>query len=452
MTSVLQRSLASPAPVAIRGEGLYLILEDGRRLVDATGGAAVACLGHGHPRVIEAMARQAERLCYAHTGFFSSEPAEELADVLVGHRPGGLSRALFVSSGSEAMEAAIKLARQYFLEIGEPERVHLIGRRQSYHGATLATLGVGGHRSRRAPYSPLFPPHASHVSPCFAFHFRRPDEDDRAYVARLAAELESEFERVGPGRVMAFCAETVVGAATGCVTAVPGYFEAIRAVCDRHGALLILDEIMSGMGRTGTAHAWETEGVTPDIQAVGKGLGGGYQAIGGLLISERVVTALTRGSGTFAHGQTYQAHPVACAAALAVQRVIAEDDLIANVRAMGELLEDGLRDRLESHPNVGDIRGRGLFLGVEFLEDRARKQPFSPELNLNDQLKRVALEEGLCVYPGAGTIDGTRGDHVLLAPPFTATPGEIELIVDLFTKSVSVCLERNRPGGGRSVG
>ena len=437
MTSVLQRSLARRSPVAVRGEGAMLVLDDGRRIIDASGGAAVACIGHGDARVIEAMTRQASRLAYAHTGFFTSEPAEALADCLVSHRPGGLARAFFVSSGSEAMEAALKLARQYFIEIGEPERVHVIARRQSYHGATLAALGVGGHRARRAHYEPLLPVHVSHVSPCFAFHHRRDDEDDAAYVARLAAELDAEFQRAGPHRVLAFCAETMVGATTGCVTAVPGYFAAMRAVCRRHGALFVLDEVMCGMGRTGTTHAWEFDGVPPDLQTIGKGLGGGYQPIGAMLVGERVVDALARGSAAFVHGQTYQAHPVACAAALAVQAVIEADDLVARSHDLGERLIAGLRTAIGAHPNVGDIRGRGLFVGVEFLADRATRTPFDAAQGIAEQVKEAALDAGVGVYPGSGTVDGTVGDHVLFAPPFNASEALVDEILERFSTTLA---------------
>jgi adenosylmethionine-8-amino-7-oxononanoate aminotransferase len=442
MSAVLQRSLSQRSPLALRGEGPMLVLADGRRIVDASGGAAVACIGHGDARVIQAMTHQAARLAYAHTGFFTSEPAEALAEKLVGHRPGGLSRALFVSSGSEAMEAALKLARQYFVERGEPGRVHAIARHQSYHGATLAALGVGGHRARRALYEALLPMHASHVSPCFAFHHRRADEDDAAYVARLALELDAEFQRVGPHRVMAFCAETVVGATTGCVAAVPGYFAAMRAVCERYGALLILDEVMCGLGRTGVPHAWEADGVAPDIQTIGKGLGGGYQPIGAVLVGERVVHALWRGSAAFSHGQTYQAHPVACAAALAVQTIVEAEGLIARSRDLGERLQTNLRAALSEHPHVADVRGRGLFVGVEFLADRAARRPFAASDGVAERVKNAALDAGVGVYPGSGTIDGVVGDHVLIAPPFNVPESFVDEIVDKFAKAVASAFER----------
>jgi adenosylmethionine-8-amino-7-oxononanoate aminotransferase len=430
MSHLVHRSLRSSPPLAVGGEGIHLRLADGRTVIDGSGGAAVACIGHGNARVAEAIGRQAGRMAYAHTGFFSSEPAEALADILLADEPGGLSHAFFVSSGSEAMEAAIKLARQYHLERGEPGRTHFIARRQSYHGTTLGALANGGHVARRAPYEPLLSTSFSRASPCFAYHYQEPGETDAAYVARLADELEAEFQRLGPGRVAAFCAEPVVGAATGCVTALPGYFPAMRAVCDRHGALLILDEVMCGMGRTGTLHAWEQEDVVPDIQTIAKGLGGGYQPIGGILIAARVVSALREGSGSFMHGQTYQAHPVACAAALEVQRIMREGDLVANVARMGARLDAMLTERFGNHRHVGDVRGRGLFRALEFVEDRAGRTPFAPEAGIAERVKEAALARGLGVYPSTGTVDGARGDHVIVAPPYIVSEDDLGAIVD----------------------
>ncbi|HEY5300769.1 MAG TPA: aminotransferase class III-fold pyridoxal phosphate-dependent enzyme, partial [Acetobacteraceae bacterium] len=288
MSRVLHRAGGTP-PVAVGGEGIRLRLADGRSIIDASGGAAVACLGHGNRRVAEAIGRQAGAMAYAHTGFFSSEPAERLADMILDGSPGGLTHAYFCSSGSEGTEAALKLARQYFVEIGQPERTRFIARRQGYHGNTLGALAAGGNMMRRALYEPILSPAFSHVSPAFAYRFQRRDETEAQYVARLADELEAEFQRLGPESVVAFIAEPVVGATSGCAAAPPGYFERVRAICDRHGALLILDEVMCGMGRTGTTHAWQQEGVTPDIQVIAKGLGGGYQPIGGILIGGRIV-------------------------------------------------------------------------------------------------------------------------------------------------------------------
>src|SRR3984893_16861422 len=427
---VLHRSLRETPPKAVGGDGVWLIAEDGRRIIDGSGGAAVSCLGHQHPRVIEGISRQASKLAYSHTSFFSSEPAEALAALLVGEEPGGLGYAYLVSGGSEAIEASIKLARQYFIESGQPQRQRFIARRQSYHGNTLGALAAGGNAWRREPYAPLLSQAFSHVTPAFAYHEKRDDESEADFVARLAAELEAEFQRLGPDTVAAFIAEPVVGAAAGCVPPPEGYFRAVRDICDRHGALLILDEVMCGMGRTGTMHAWEQEGIAPDIQVIGKGLGGGYQPIAGILIGKQVIDAFRAGSGAFMHGHTYQAHPVACAAALAVQKVIADDNLIQNVHAMGERLMTGLTERLGNHHHVGDIRGRGLFQAIELVTDRASKTTFDPALKLNERIKEAAFARGLAIYPMGGTVDGKYGDHICIAPPYIATPSDVDAIVE----------------------
>lgn len=440
MTHLVHRNLRAAAPAAISGQGIWLTGEDGHRVMDGSGGAAVACLGHGHPHVLAAMRRQLDQLTYAHTSLFTNPAAEALADMLVGHAPGGLTHAYFVSSGSEGMEAAIKLARQSFVEAGQPGRRHFIARRQSYHGNTLGALAMGGNAMRRAPYAPILTDAFSHVSPCYAYRDQRDGETDSAYVARLADELEAEFQRLGPDTVAAFVAETVVGATLGCVTALPGYFPAMKAVCDRHGALLILDEVMSGMGRCGTLHAWEAEGVAPDIQVIAKGLGGGYQPIGGILINDRVLDPIRLGSGGFMHGHTYQAHPMACAAALAVQEVIRNEHLLANVNAMGALLEERLTDRLGNHAHVGDIRGRGLFWAVELVADRSTKAVFDPARKLHARIGAEAYARGLACYPMGGTIDGRQGDHVLLAPPYNVTAAQIGMIVERFGDAVDAAL------------
>ena len=444
MTSrLLHRGPATP-PRAVSGHGSWLVAENGLEVLDASGGAAVSCLGHLHPVVVKAVQEQVGRLEYAHTGFFTNEPAERLAEVLVGHEPGGLSRVYLVSGGSEAVEAALKLARQHFVEKGEPQRSRFIARRQSYHGNTLGALALGGNAARRAPYQPILADAFSHVSAAFAYHGMREGEDEAGYVARLAAELEAEFQRLGPQNVAAFVAETVVGATAGAVPAPAGYFQAVRAICDRHGALLILDEVMSGMGRTGTLHAWEQEGpmggVAPDIQTIAKGLGGGYQPIGAVLMNERVMAPIEAGSGAFQHGHTYIGHAVAAAAALAVQETIAKEGLLGRVQVLGARLEAGLTERFGNHRHVGDIRGRGLFRAIELVEDRATRAPFAPARKLNARIKAEAFARGLAVYPGGGTVDGAAGDHVLLAPPYIATEAEIDLIVERLGEAVDAAL------------
>jgi adenosylmethionine-8-amino-7-oxononanoate aminotransferase len=441
MTSrVFHRSGAVP-PVATRGEGIYLYTAEGRSVIDASGGAAVACLGHGNRRVAEAIGRQAAAMAYSHTGTFSNQPAEDLADIILDGEPGGLTRAWFCSSGSEGNEAAIKLARQYFLEIGQPQRTRTIARRQSYHGTTLGALAAGGNMMRRANYEPILSQTHSLVSPCFPYRFKHDSETDAQYLDRLIEELDNEFQRVGPDTVMAFLAEPVVGATTGCSTALPGYFPRVKALCQKYGALLILDEVMCGMGRTGTMHAWEQEDVTPDIQVIAKGLGGGYQPIGGILIADRIVRAVADGSGGFLHGQTYQSHPVACAAALEVQRIIREDHLVENAAAMGRRLETALQERFGNHRHVGDIRGRGLFRALEFVTDRATKATFDPALKLNERVKAEGIARGLAAYPMGGTIDGQNGDHIIVAPPYIVTAADIDAIVERLGDSVDAALK-----------
>jgi adenosylmethionine-8-amino-7-oxononanoate aminotransferase len=437
---LLQRNLRHDPPLALTGEGILIRDSNGKTVIDGSGGAAVACLGHGHPRVIAAMKAQMDRLSYAHTALYSCEPAEQLADLVLDNEPGGLTHLYLCSSGSEGAEAAIKLARQYHVERGQPQRRNFIARRQSYHGNTLGALAAGGNMMRRALYQPILSDAFHHVSPCYAYRDRRDDESDTDYVARLAAELEAEFQRLGPDTVAAFMAEPVVGATLGCVAALPGYFKAVREICDRHGALLILDEVMCGMGRTGTMHAWEQDGVPPDIQIVAKGLGGGYQPIGGILIGDKVIEAIRDGSGGFMHGHTYQAHPVASAAALAVQQVIREERLLDNVAAMGALLEQRLTERLGNHRHVGDIRGRGLFWAVEFVTDRATKAVFDPALQLHERVKREAYDRGLACYPMGGTLDGRLGNHVILAPPYIVTREQVDTIVERFGDAVEAAL------------
>ena len=406
---------------------MYITDAQGRDYLDASGGAAVSCLGHGHPDVLAAMHAQIDKLAYAHTSFFTTEVAEALADQLIRTAPQGISHVYLVSGGSEAMEAALKMARQYFVETGEPQRTHFIARRQSYHGNTLGALAVGGNAWRREPFAPLLAP-ATHVAPCYPYREQRAGETPEAYGQRLARELDETIEALGRERVIAFVAETVGGATAGVLTPVPGYFKAVREVCDRHGVLLILDEVMCGMGRTGTLHACTHESVVPDLMAIAKGLGGGYQPIGAVLAQARIVQSMSKGSGYFQHGHTYIGHAVACAAALAVQKVIERDGLLERVQTRGRVLEERLRDALGAYPHVGDIRGRGLFWGIELVSDRATKAPFDPALLLHARIKREAMARGLMVYPMGGTVDGRSGDHVLLAPPFIVEDPQLEQI------------------------
>ncbi|TPN04583.1 aspartate aminotransferase family protein [Mesorhizobium sp. B2-1-3] len=438
MTHILHRQIHHDYPVAVGGDGVTVIDSKGRRYIDASGGAAVSCLGHQHPAVLAAMHAELDRLAYAHSSFFTTRPAEELADELAAHAPGDLHHVYFVSGGSEGIETALKMARQYFVERGEPQRRRFVARQQSYHGNTLGALSVGGNAWRKAPFEPMLIEN-HHIEPCYAYRHQRPDEGSEAYGLRAADALETKLQELGPETVIAFVAETVVGATLGAVPPAPGYFRRIREICDRHGVLLILDEVMCGMGRTGTLHACEQEGVAPDIMVVAKGLGGGYAPLGAVLASERIFDAFSQGSD-FQHGHTYIGHPLACGAGLAVQRVIERDGLLANVAARGTTLERRLRERFGNHHHVGDIRGRGLFQGIELVADRSAKAPFDSRLKVHARIKSEAMQRGLMVYPMGGTVDGRAGDHVLLAPPFIVDDGTVDIIVDRLGDAVDAAI------------
>ena len=429
MPHIFHRSTGAEPPTAVRGEGMYLYDASGKRYLDGSGGAAVSCLGHGDADISRAIRDQVDRLDFAHTGFFTSEAAEALADKLIAHAPGDLGRACFVSGGSEAVEASLKLARQYFLEIGQPERHRIITRRQSYHGNTLGGLAAGGSPWRRQPFAPMLI-ETSHISPCYEYRGREDWESPFEYGQRVADELEEEAIRLGPETVMAFIAEPVVGATLGAVPAVEGYFRRIREICDRYGILLVLDEVMCGMGRTGTLFACEQDGVAPDIVAIAKGLGAGYQPIGAMLCSNAIFEAIQFGSGSLQHGHTYMGHPVACAAAAAVVTKLTDGGLALRSMVMGKVLRSALEGAFAQHPHVGEIRGRGLLLGLEVVADRETKAPFEPERAVHKRIKSAALSAGLACYPGGGTVDGISGDHVLLAPPYILDFDHIDEIVE----------------------
>lgn len=439
MSHIFHRQLSNTLPQAVAASGLYITDSEGKTYLDACGGAAVSCLGHNHPDVLAAMAKQMAQLDYVHTSFFTTRVAEELADTLIAQAPEGISHAYLVSGGSEAMESALKMARQYFVEIGQPQRRHFIGRRQSYHGNTLGALAVGGNAWRRAQFSPLLI-NVSHVAPCYEYRDRLPNETAEQYGRRLVEELEAELLHLGPENVIGFCVEPVVGATLGAVAAVPGYFKGIRALCDRYGVLLIADEVMCGMGRTGTLHAVEQEEIIPDLLAVAKGLGGGYQAIGAVLVHKKVYDVFAQGSGQFMHGHTYIGHPVACAAALEVQRVLKRDHLVEASRTQGLALNNKLQSAFGKHAQVGDIRGRGLFQAIELVSDRSNKFPFEPSLRLNVRIRDQAMKRGLMVYAMGGTIDGKRGDHIMLAPPFTVNDSDLDKIVTRLAEAVEAAL------------
>ncbi|MGY9010171.1 MAG: aspartate aminotransferase family protein [Rhodobacterales bacterium] len=436
MSHIFPRHTKDIPPTARYGEGCYLIDDKGKRYFDGSGGAAVSCLGHGDQEIISAIKDQVDKLAFAHTRFFTSDPAEKLAALLIKNAPGDIDRVYFVSGGSEAVEASIKLARQYHLEKGDYNRKHIIARRQSYHGNTLGALAVGGNEWRRKQFSPLLI-NISHIAPCYEYIDKSDSESSFDYGQRAAQELEDEILRLGKDEVIAFIAEPVVGATLGAVPAVKGYFTRIREICDKYGVLLILDEVMCGMGRTGYLFACEAEDVVPDILCIAKGLGAGYQPIGAMLCSSKIYDTIENGSGFFQHGHTYIGHPVATAAGLAVVTALLDRGLIDQVKIMGDKLNLALQQEFGQHPNIGDIRGRGLFQGIELVEDRETKKPFAPSLAMSKKIKDLAFNAGLICYPMSGTRDGINGDHILLAPPYIINDAQIEEVVGKLSLSIS---------------
>jgi adenosylmethionine-8-amino-7-oxononanoate aminotransferase len=435
MSNVFPRQITNPPIKAVSSDGCYIIDENGKQYFDGSGGAAVSCLGHGDPDVIKAVQDQTSKMAFAHTGFFSSDPAEELAELLIDNAPGELDRVYFVSGGSEAIEAAIKLARQFHIENGEPSRHHIIARKQSYHGNTLGALAAGGNKWRRNQFEPILID-ASHISPCYEYVDKLKEETSFDYGQRVAQELEDEILRLGTDKVMAFIVEPVVGATMGAVPAVPGYFKKVRNICDKYGVLLILDEVMCGMGRTGHLFASEFDEIAPDILCIAKGLGAGYQPIGAMLCSKNIYNRLGKGSGFFQHGHTYMGHPVACAAALAVLKAILNRKLLSSIKSKSNQLFNCLETKLGHHPNIGDIRGRGLFIGIEIVKNIETKKPFDPNLKVAASIKHAAFEAGLICYPMSGTRDGKWGDHILLAPPFIINENQIIELVNKLSISI----------------
>ena len=437
---IFGRHTKSSPPTVQSGDGVWLVDAHGNRYLDACGGAAISSLGHSNSRVLAAAKAQLDRISFAHTGFFTSEPAEQLADRLIEKAPPGIERVYLVSGGSEAVEAAIKLARQYFVEKGENTRSQIISRWQSYHGNTLGALAAGGNKWRRAQFEPLLAPAMHQIDACHYWRWGQSGESKFEYGQRMANQLEAKIQELGPENVAAFIAEPVVGATMGAVAAEQGYFSRIREICNQYGVLLILDEVMCGAGRVGSFFASEQEDVVPDIICMAKGLGAGIQPIGAMLASAEIYAAIETGSGFFQHGHTYMGHPVAAATALAVLNEIEERDLLCNVRNMGKLLEDQLNARFGQNPYIGDIRGRGLFCGLELVSDKQSKEPFDPALGLNKIIKKSAMDHGLMCYPFGGTVDGQKGDHVLLAPPFIVTPDDVDMIVVRLGKAVDDAL------------
>lgn len=436
MSHVFHRSLTASYPTAVAGDGVYIIDSNNKRYIDACGGAAVSCLGYSHQRLKEAITKQLDTLPFVHSSFFTTAVLEECAQELIADTNSVMSHVYFVCGGSEAIEASIKMARQYFVDSNRPQKRYFIARKQSYHGNTLGALSLGGNEARKAPYKEILID-ANHISACYEYRERQAGESAAEYGLRAANELEQEILRLGADNVAAFVAETVVGATAGCVPPVPGYFKRIREICDRYDVLLILDEVMAGMGRTGTLHAYQQEGITPDIQAVAKGIAAGYQSLGAVFTKSFIVEAIRKKSGFFQHGHTYIGHATAVAAGLATQRIIKEDNLLENINKQGEYLSKQLAERFADKPYFGDLRGRGLFRAIELVANRETKQPHDSSLPIAQRLRDKAMTNGLMCYPMAGTIDGKLGNHILLAPAYIIQAHEIDEIVDKLYHSVN---------------
>lgn len=426
MSSVFYRDPQQDYPRGLRGDGVYLYDTDGRQYLDGSGGAAVSCLGHWHPYVVAAIKRQVEELAYAHTAFFTNDPQERLAKHLAARFGEDDARVYFLSGGSEANETAIKLVRQYWLAKGRDDKYMVVSRHQSYHGNTLGALSLSGSPARRAIFAPLLH-HWPMIAPCYSYRHQLESESDDDYGTRAANALEEALREHGADNIGAFIAETVVGATLGAVPPTGDYLKKIREICDRHEVLLILDEIMAGCGRSGTYFAFEQDDIRPDIVTLAKGLGGGYQAIGATIVRGFVHDTIVEEFGAFAHGHTYIGHATACAAAFAVARVVHQDDLLTNVSHIGALLRKELSTALADHPLVGDIRGRGLLIGIELVADRDSKAPADPGLAM--RIKNAAMQDGLIIYPGSGTADGKQGAHILLAPPFIYEAAHVDELV-----------------------
>jgi len=445
MTSkVFHRKSNVLLPKVVEARGAWCVDASGKWYLDGgSSGAGLTCLGHGHPAVMEAVQDQLRKISFMHGALFTSDPLEELAQELIDHAPAGLDRAFFTSGGSEAIEAALMMTRQYAVESGQDGRRTIISRRNSFHGATVMTLAVGDAGNRKRPFVPpsLETPK---IAPTYAYRDKRDDESLEAYGARIADELEQAILREAPGAVLAFIAETVVGSSSGALTPPPGYLVRIRDICNRHGVLLILDEVYCGLGRTGHLHACQADGVVPDILVVAKGLAAGYAPIGAVLVGEALHDAIAGGSGSFKGGFTHSGHILSCAAALAVQRTVRREGLLQNVVKQAQRLEARLAERFAQHPNIGEIRGRGLMRGLEIVADRISKKPFDATEKISSRLSQACMEQGLLCNVASGTIDGTRGEHVLLAPPFIVSDEEIDELTARLAAALDNALGRAR--------
>jgi adenosylmethionine-8-amino-7-oxononanoate aminotransferase len=436
-TDVIHRDLNRTWPVIDRGDGIYLYDTEGKRYIDGSGGsAAVTAVGHGVPEVVEAMTAQAKRLAFAPTHAFTTEPIEDCARLIVEKfAPAGMDRVFFCSSGSEANENAIKMAIQYHRERGQSQKQIIISRWNSFHGLTMATLALSGHTGRRRNLASALP-QSVHIAPCYRYRYA--DPRDESYGATAAMELDRTIRNLGPENVAAFIAEPVVGATLGAVPGERSYFQRIRRICDEHNVLLISDEVMTGFGRTGLAFGIDHWGETPDLITCAKGIAGGYSPLGAVIARSEIVSEVRQRSGSFMIGGTASGNPLSSATAIAVLNYIVEHDLISNSAEVGWYFLEQLKHLKEIHPIIGDVRGLGLLVGLEFVRDRRTKEPFPVELSVAKRISAETFERGLLSYPGQGTADGTKGDHIMYAPPLTITKAQVDELITILDESIAV--------------
>ncbi|RLA91039.1 MAG: aspartate aminotransferase family protein [Deltaproteobacteria bacterium] len=431
---IFYRSPQKRYPVIERGEGIYLFDIDGKRYIDGSGGACVVSIGHGVSEIADAASNQMKKVAFAHGSHFTSEVVEQLAEKITSMANSkDLNRVYFISGGSEAVETSIKLARQYWVEEGFPTKYKIISRWTSFHGNTIYALSLSGHTKRRAHYLPLFP-HNPHVPTCYCYRCDFGKEPATCSL-ECADFLEKTIKYAGPDSVAAFIAEPIIGATAGAVVPKNGYWQRIREICDKYNILLIADEVMTGIGRTGESFATNHWDISPDMAVLAKGLTSGYAPLGAVVVHSKIHEAFLKGTGSFIHGHTYGQHPVSAAVGLAVLEYIEKNRLIKRSRKIGLYFIDKLKTLLDL-PIVGDVRGLGLMAGIEFVRDKKSKETFEPALNFSSRFFNIAFEKGLITYPGNGGADGIRGDHILLAPPFIITEEQIDVMVEILREAI----------------
>jgi len=438
-SSLIKPMLLHTYTMIDRGEGVFLYDEDGKQYLDASSGAITANIGHGVDEIKQAILNQLDKVAFVYRSQFTNEPAEQLANKIDEMTSQGLKYSFFVNSGSEATETALKIAVQYWQEMGEPRKTRIISRWMSYHGITLGALSMSGHPARRDRFVSLLESFPS-ISPpyCYRCPF------NKSYPScnlMCAEELQSMIRKIGKENIAAFICEPVIGAAGGAIPSPDGYLQRIKQICEQNDILFISDEVMTGIGRTGAMLACEHGDIEPDIVALGKGMSGGYTPIAATLVSEKVMEPIIKGSGSIMSGHTFSANPLSCAAALAVISYIEKNNIVQHVEQKGIMLQMELVKLQMKYSFIGDVRGKGLLLGLEFVQNRMTKQPFDRDIELCNTIIQMAHNNGLLLYPAQAGIDGIIGDALLIAPPLTITFSEIHELIGRLDKTMQACSE-----------